>query len=132
VARENGVEYVAGSHRKDEWFKPKRFADNADHPSDDPRFLPVPDVEGNRGNYTLLGWDLQPGDCVAFHGLTLHGAPGNRSGKLRRRAVSARWTGDDALFTRRKGIESPPAPANAPAHGAAMDSEVFPVVWRVD
>jgi ectoine hydroxylase-related dioxygenase (phytanoyl-CoA dioxygenase family) len=60
----------------------------------------------------------------------LHGAPGNRSGKLRRRAVSARWTGDDAVFTRRKGIESPPAPANAPALGAAMDSEVFPVVWR--
>ena len=130
VARENGVEYVAGSHRKDEWFKPKRFADSADHPSDDPRFLPVPDVEGNRGAYTLLGWDLEPGDCVAFHGLTLHGAPGNRSGKLRRRAVSARWTGDDAVFTRRKGIESPPAPANAPPHGAAMDSEVFPVVWR--
>ena len=41
VARENGVEYVAGSHRKGEWFKPKRFADSADHPSDDPRFLPV-------------------------------------------------------------------------------------------
>ncbi|MFO0404653.1 MAG: phytanoyl-CoA dioxygenase family protein, partial [Alphaproteobacteria bacterium] len=62
VARENGVEYVAGSHRRGEWFKPKRFADSADHPSDDPRFLPVPDVEGNRGDYTLLGWDLQPGD----------------------------------------------------------------------
>ena len=112
VVRANGVEYVAGSHRRDEWFKPKRFADSADHPSDDPRFLPVPDVAGNRDAYTLLGWDLAPGDCVAFHGLTLHGAPGNRSGQVRRRAVSARWTGDDAIFTRRKGID------------------VFPVVWR--
>jgi ectoine hydroxylase-related dioxygenase (phytanoyl-CoA dioxygenase family) len=130
VARENGVEYVAGSHRRDEWFKPKRFVDSEDHPSDDPRFLPVPDVEGNRAAYTLLGWDLEPGDCVAFHGLTLHGAPGNRRSDRRRRAVSARWTGDDAVFTRRTGIESPPAPANGPAPGGPMDSPAFPVVWR--
>jgi ectoine hydroxylase-related dioxygenase (phytanoyl-CoA dioxygenase family) len=72
---------------------------------------------------------LAPGDCIAFHALTLHGAPGNR-GSHRRRAFAARLTGDDARFVLRDGFMSPPPPADHPPHGAPMDCAAFPVIWR--
>jgi ectoine hydroxylase-related dioxygenase (phytanoyl-CoA dioxygenase family) len=127
VPRATAVEYVAGSHRWGKWYTPRRFADAADHPA--PGFEPVPDVDANRADYTLLGWDLEPGDCVVFHALTLHGAPGNVQ-PTSRRAIASRWTGDDARFVLREGFMSPPPPPDAPPHGAPMDSDVFPVVWR--
>lgn len=131
VKRENGVEYVRGSHRAGVWYTPRRFADQANHPANDPRFIPVPDIANNRDKYDLVSFDLEPGDCVVFHGLTLHGAPGNASSTLRRRAVSVRWTGDDARFVLREGFMSPPPPeTGGPLPGAPMDSDAFPVVWR--
>ncbi len=127
VPRATSVEYVAGSHRWGVWYTPKRFADSNDHPTKG--FVPVPDIDGEREKYTLLGWDLEPGDCIVFHALTLHGAPGNTQ-PTSRRAVASRWTGDDARFVLREGFMSPPPPPDAPPPGAAMDSDVFPVVWR--
>lgn len=129
VTRDVCVEYVAGSHRWGIWYTPTRFADSRAHPAKDPNFVPIPDIDGDRGKYRLLGWDLEPGDCIAFHALTLHGAPGNR-GRHRRRAFATRWTGDDARFVLRDGFMSPPPPADAPPPGGAMDSDAFPVVWR--
>jgi len=52
-------------------------------------------------------WRLEPGDCIAFHFLTVHGAPENLSAH-RRRAFSARLLGDDATFAVRGGEMSPP------------------------
>jgi ectoine hydroxylase-related dioxygenase (phytanoyl-CoA dioxygenase family) len=127
VGRETAVEFVAGSHRWGKWFSPARFSDSAPHAGTG--FEPTPDIEGARDKYTLLGWDLEPGDCVVFHALTLHGAPGNRQ-KGRRRAFASRWCGDDARFVLRQGYMSPPPPADAPPPGGPMDSAAFPVVWR--
>lgn len=127
VPRSTVVEYVAGSHRWGRWFRPKRFADSADH--DTSAFEPIPDIEGNRDRYELLGWDLEPGDCIVFHALTLHGAPGNPLPQ-RRRAFSSRWAGDDATYVLREGFMSPPPLPGAPPPGAPLDSAVFPVVWR--
>lgn len=127
VPREAGVEFVAGSHRSGAWYTPRRFVDGAAHPSEEG--TPVPDIAAERDRHTLLGWDLAPGDCVVFHALTLHGAPGNASSR-RRRAVSMRWTGDDARFVRRDGLMSPPFADVRLAPGSPMDSDTFPVVWR--
>ena len=38
----------------------------------------------------LLGWAAAPGDCVVFHGKTLHGAAGNSSTCTQRRVLSTR------------------------------------------
>lgn len=131
VARETCPEFVAGSHRWGEWYTPRRFVDNQDHPSEDSNFRPVPDVNAQRDRYSLLAWDLDPGDCVAFHALTLHGAPGNPLSR-RRRAVASRWTGDDARYVLRPGFMSPPPQEGHPPPGAVMDSELYPVVWTSD
>ncbi len=127
VPRGTCVEFVAGSHRWGKWFTPKRFVDLADHDTGEGET--IPDIDARRGDYTILGWDLEPGDCIAFHALTVHGAPGNRSKVNRRRALSLRWTGDDARFARRDGYMSPPFPEVTLAPGDPMDCETFPVVW---
>jgi ectoine hydroxylase-related dioxygenase (phytanoyl-CoA dioxygenase family) len=133
VTRETSVEYVAGSHKWGAWYTPKRFSDGDDHDARDDRLQTVPDIDANRGDYTLLGWDMRPGDCILFNGLVLHGAPGNRSAN-RRRAFAARFTGDDVRYALRPGYMSPPPHGfpGAPQPGQPMDSEAFPVVWRAD
>ncbi len=128
VARGDGVRFVAGSHVRRTWFRPKRFIDGADY--DTPEFAAsVPDIDAHPEMYPLLSWDLVPGDCIVFAGLTLHGAAGNASAR-RRRAFSARFTGDDAVFALRRGVMSPPPPSDAPPPGEPMDCASFPVVWR--
>lgn len=127
VPRETAVEFIAGSHHWGRWFRPERFNRTALY--DDDGLQPVPDIDGNRDNFTILGWALEPGDCVAFHFLTLHGAPGNRSASLRRRGFSTRWIGDDARFAVRKGTTSPPFRGVKLKHGQPMDAPEFPLVY---
>ena len=130
VSRDTTVEFLAGSHRSGKWYQPQRFADAKTHQNIDVRFEQPPDVDRARDQFTILGWALEPGDCLAFHGLTVHGAPGNASTD-RRRAFSARFTGDDARFVLRDGFMSPPPPeSGGPCVGASMDSDAFPVIWR--
>ena len=45
----------------------------------------------------VLGWDLEAGDLVAFHPLTLHGSEGNTSA-TDRAAIAFRFTGDDVTY----------------------------------
>lgn len=131
VARETSVEYVAGSHKWGRWFAPKSFSTRQNHVAVDETLDQVPDIDGARDKYELLGWEMAPGDLILFHGLTLHGAPGNRSNR-RRRAFAARFTGDDVRYAPKPGFLSPPPEAfpGAPEPGQPMDGEAFPVLWR--
>ena len=120
------VEFIAGSHLWGAWYTPKRFADHDDHPSNEGET--ITDIDADRSRYRVLKWALEPGDCLIFHALTVHGAPGNASATHRRRAVATRWTGDDARFVRRSGFMSPPFEEVELPAGAPMDSTHFPVV----
>ena len=77
--------------------------------------------------YDITSWSLEPGDLIAFNFATVHGAPGNSS-KNRRRAFSARFTGDDARFIKRKGEISPPFPEVLLNSGDKMDCDTFPKI----
>jgi ectoine hydroxylase-related dioxygenase (phytanoyl-CoA dioxygenase family) len=128
VPREMGVEFVAGSHRGGRWYAPKSFSTEENHPGNEG--VTVPDIDARRDEFDMRSFSVEPGDCIAFHALTVHGAPGNASSSTRRRAVAMRFTGDDGRFTRRDGYMSPPFEEVKLAIGAPMDSEHFPVVWR--
>ena len=55
--------------------------------------VPIEEIEsGKYGN--PLAWESEPGDAIAFHGRTIHGAPGNNSRKRKRRVLSLRWVGE--------------------------------------
>ncbi|MEM7258837.1 MAG: phytanoyl-CoA dioxygenase family protein, partial [Pseudomonadota bacterium] len=82
VPRERTIEYIAGSHRTGKLYKPQRF-DGTDLYAND-QSEPVPDINANRNDFNILGWDVEPGDAVAFDFGTLHGAPANSSTKRRR------------------------------------------------
>lgn len=130
VPRETCVEYVRGSHRWGRWFAPRFFRQGGvDLAVQDPRFEPVPDIDAERDRHEFLAWSLEPGDCIAFHALTLHGAPGNASTTRRRRAWAARFTGADARYAARVGQVSPPILDHGLSPGDAMTCEMFPAVW---
>ncbi|TFZ05921.1 phytanoyl-CoA dioxygenase family protein [Ramlibacter henchirensis] len=97
VTRENsGLLYVKGSHKWPQRFKavsPDYVAALIDDEMDD-----IPDINADPSKYDLGDWDMQPGDILMFHPLTLHGSFGNSSRTRRRRALALRWTGDDVVY----------------------------------
>ena len=130
VPRATSVEYVAGSHRWGKWFRPDRFNGTALNSGDG--LEPVPDIEADRAAYDIRGYELAPGDAIAFSFLTLHGAPPNRSARVARRAFSTRWFGEDARFARRPGVTSPPFREVELAPGAPLEHPAFPLVAQLD
>ncbi|MEM7177563.1 MAG: phytanoyl-CoA dioxygenase family protein [Pseudomonadota bacterium] len=128
VPRERTLEFVAGSHLSGKYYRPQRFNGQALNENDG--LEPVPDIDGNRDAYEVLGWALSPGDAVAFDYRTLHGAPANNSPSAQRRAFSLRLVGDDARFSRREGIvSSPPFREVTLKSGDPLDGETFPVIY---
>ncbi len=127
VARDTVVEYVAGSHRWGKQFRPSRF-DGSNLYADDAS-EPVPDIDARRDEFPIIGWAVEPGDAVVFHFRTLHAAPANRSTR-RRRVISLRWVGDDAVYAARPGPTSPAFPELRMTPGEALDADVFPIIHR--
>lgn len=125
TAATGGVEYVAGSHRWGSRFEPATFI--KDRPFEDQGLEPIPDIDGQRDRYRILSWDLEPGDCLVHHALTVHGAPGNSTADRRRRGLALRFTGDDARYDPHPGtFRLLRDPGIAP--GAPMDCDLFPRV----
>lgn len=126
VPKETGVEFVKGSHKWGRWFTPQMFIGQSY--DNEEGFEPIPDIDAERDQHDFASFDLEPGDCAAFHFRTVHGAPGNTSQSNRRRALAFRWLGDDARFSRRKGVNSPPFPEVTLSKGDKMVSEWFPEI----
>jgi ectoine hydroxylase-related dioxygenase (phytanoyl-CoA dioxygenase family) len=127
VAREVAMECVRGSHRWGRQFTPMRF--NGTRLNEVDRFDAMPDIDADRSAFDIAGWALQPGDAIAFHFSTVHGAPGNRSAQMRR-VFSSRWVGDDATYVQRGGMTSPPLRDLGLADGAPFEGAAFPVVFK--
>lgn len=128
VPKATSLQCIVGSHLRGKTHKPKRF-DGSDLYEKDDRDE-MPDIDGNRENYNILSWALEPGDAVAFDFRVIHGAAANTGQSNRRRAFSARWVGDDALFVDRKGKGSPPFDHLTLKTGDPLDGADFPVVYQ--
>ena len=126
IPRERTIEYIAGSHAWGKNFKPQRF-DGTDLFQGDKSEV-VPDVANMRDQFDILGWEMNPGDAVAFHFRTLHGAPANTS-KIRRRVISIRWVGDDARYAKRLGPTSPAFPDLMYKDGDPFEGDEFPILF---
>jgi len=105
VPAESGLRFVRGSHLWGRRFVPRRFLDATPYAAADDGFELVPDVDAIVADDDIIGFDLEPGDVLAFHFRTLHDAPGATA---RRRAISFRYLGGDARFGSRPWLHSPP------------------------
>ena len=129
VSRAATLEFVAGSHLGP-WLMPRSFMTSEAKWFPDGSLAELPDVEANRARLRILGWEIEPGDVVAFHMLALHASAGVEPGR-RRRVFSLRLTGDDVTHAPRRWLTSPAFPcleAELPA-GAPLAHPLFPVLW---
>lgn len=128
VRRHSTLEFVAGTHRGP-WLMPRTFMTHEARWFPEGSLQELPDIEATRGERSILGWALEPGDAVAFHMLALHASAGV-DGDRRRRVFSVRFLGDDARHAPRRWKTSPDFPGLAdrlPA-GAEMDDPLFPLM----
>ena len=121
--REASLRCVAGSHLWEKDVLPTRWVSETNFYPEAGDYIPVPDpdAEGMR----VMEWEMEPGDAVAFHYRTLHGARGNTAA-TRRRAFSLRLVGDDARFVERPGPTSPPFPGHGMQAGDRLREDWFP------
>ncbi|MDT4855637.1 Phytanoyl-CoA dioxygenase (PhyH) [compost metagenome] len=129
VARESTLEFVAGSHLGP-WLMPRSFMDNQARWFPEGSLADLPDIEADRSRWNILGWELEPGDAVFFHMLTLH-ASGGVGGNRRRRAFSLRFLGEDMRHAPRAWKTSPEFPGliDQLPDGAPLEHPLFPLLW---
>lgn len=126
IPRESTLTFLAGSH-DGTWYMPRTFMRQEAKWFPEGSLAELPNMTLAANQARVIGWALQPGDCVAFNMLTLHAASGSAT---KRRVFSARYVGDDATHAPRPWKTSPEFPGLAqslPA-GAKMEHLLFPLV----
>jgi ectoine hydroxylase-related dioxygenase (phytanoyl-CoA dioxygenase family) len=104
VAREDSLEFVRASH-KGTIYNGSSFAESDDTaPLYPEHTMPrLPDIERERDRWDIISWPVVPGDAVIFHPSTLHGGA-RTHGHQRRRTLSLRYFGEDAMFVERPQV----------------------------
>ncbi|MGE0748712.1 MAG: phytanoyl-CoA dioxygenase family protein [Rhodospirillales bacterium] len=129
VTTESGaMRFVAGSHRWGKTFRPIRIGLGQEVAEADAFDGPAPDIDAAPGDYRIVEFDCEPGDCLFFDSAALHAAHPNRTAHRRRRALSLRFAGETATYAPRPYIPSQSG-ARALVAGGSLDSETYPVVW---
>ncbi|MEM6625107.1 MAG: phytanoyl-CoA dioxygenase family protein [Pseudomonadota bacterium] len=123
----NGVtRYVRGSHKWGKEYAPNMFVSQTPMPgAQAPR---CPDIEANEDDYDIVSFDVYPGDVIAHHVLTVHGAGGNPTDQMRR-ALSIHYCGDDVRYVDRPGASPRTYGQNLLKPGDRLLSPDHPVVW---
>jgi ectoine hydroxylase-related dioxygenase (phytanoyl-CoA dioxygenase family) len=99
------VRYVAGSHKWGLKHQISSFSGDAGRYAASSALPPLPDIDAleSAGEVKVLRWDVSPGDVIIFDSFIVHGAPGNASASVRRRAYATRWANEAARFDARPG-----------------------------
>jgi ectoine hydroxylase-related dioxygenase (phytanoyl-CoA dioxygenase family) len=89
----------------------------------------MPNIDAERESYEFLTWDMKAGDVIAFHALTVHGGPANRSAS-RRRGYTVRYCGPGMTYYAGPGTTHYLLD-DALADGAPIDGPRYPTVFSV-
>lgn len=120
------LSFIPGSHLWKKKYRPNFFTSELLMP--DTEGEAVPDFHKRERSREAVSFDMEPGDITVHHARTIHGAGGNRSQSVRRRAISVRYCGDDARYRLRRGVPAKPHHADL-REGDALDNADFPLVW---
>jgi ectoine hydroxylase-related dioxygenase (phytanoyl-CoA dioxygenase family) len=105
IHADEALEFVVGSH----WGV--RFAAASRSDPGDAIRPPVPDIDARRDEYEITSWAMEPGDILVFHPAMLHGGAPTRPG-AKRRTLSMRFFGKNAVFAPRPGSSGKIGPTN--------------------
>ena len=138
VKQKNCLSFVPGSHLFKSVFNQKNFGELTGNPKDQVDFSKVadqefPDINANPESYGVVSWELQPGDCIAFNGRTMHGGSGKLDNDTSLKVFTTKWMGDDVRIKFRnygmdpdfssvmikKGLKS----------GDRPSTDMYPLVW---
>ena len=138
VKQKNCLSFVPGSHLFKSVFNQKNFGELTGNPKDQVDFSKVadqefPDINANPERFGVVSWELQPGDCIAFNGRTMHGGSGKLDNDTGLKIFTTKWMGDDVRIKFRnygmdpdfssvmikKGLKS----------GDRPDTDMYPLVW---
>ena len=114
VAKDDSLEFVRGSHRGTLYDGSRFDPDDDTAPIYGDGSLPrLPDIEAERARWDIVSWGVEPGDVLVFHTGVLHGgAPTHRG--YRRRTLSLRFFGADAVYALRPGMAGRARPVDDP------------------
>jgi len=140
VKQKNSLSFVPGSHLLKSVFNQYNFGNLTSNPKDQVDFSKIadqefPDINADPGGFGVVSWEMQPGDCVAFNGRTMHGGSGKLDDECDLRVFTTKWLGDDARIKFRncgmdpdfsslmieKGLKS----------GDRPDTDLYPRVWTL-
>jgi len=125
-----GLEFIRGSHKMCKRYRPY-YVDDAGQltePFDSgDEFEDMPDFEASRAQHDILAWDMAPGDALAFHAFTVHGARAT-SGTNRRRGYAVRMTGRDVRYFDGK-VANAEIVNPLLKSGDVLDSAQYPVLY---
>jgi len=138
VKEKNCLSFVPRSHRFKSVFNQKNFGELTGNPKDQVDFSKVadqefPDINADHERFGVVNWKMQPGDCIAFNGRTMHGGSGKLDNDSNLRVFTTKWLGDDARIKFRnygmdpdfsslmikKGLKS----------GDLPDTDMYPQIW---
>ena len=141
VARENALAFVPGSHKAEAVYEHYNFgALNPDGKAvvDQSDFSEIaetalPDIDSDPEAHGVVSWDMQPGDCVAFNGRTLHGGGGGLDPDSDLRVFTTKWLGDDVYIKFRECGMDPDHSEIMTEHGMKPGdrpgTNIYPRVW---
>lgn len=122
------LEFVAGSHKWDRWFQPEPFGPGQTAYTDNVNYEKMIDIEAERQDHRIVSWEMQPGDVIAFHAMTVHGAGSNLRADRRRRGYTVRYIGEHATYQFEDGMAGP-LEIDELENGQPYVSDRTPVVW---
>ena len=101
------LQYVAGSHAEKILYQAASTRNI--QTVLDPELVPALDYSepANQVGKRILSWELEPGDVLAHHPLTLHGCHANRSKGQLRCGLSLRYLGTDVRYHPRSYVARP-------------------------
>ena len=141
VAKRSALEFVKGSHAWDVRYAQTNFGaltgderDQVVYDQVEDNLEPFPDIEGNREQYEILSWDMEPGDVAIFNARMIHGGSGLLHPDRDLKVFNTQWLGDDVRVMFRPEGMDPDHSQVMTEHGLAPGDRVggplYPELWR--
>ena len=143
VKQKNALSFVPGSHRLKTVFKQYNFGDlnpvrkkNVDQVDfSDIAEQEFPDINADPERFGVVSWDIQPGDCIAFNGRTMHGGSGKLDDDCELRVFTTKWMGDDVRIKFRDCGMDPDHSSDMIEKGLKPgdrpDTDLYPLIWKL-